>query len=103
MLWAIVMCWLLYLVGQEQQTDAWSSKAAGAENNDCWNTKAEESSCNTGAKWEDAASGSSEAKLFFFALYLMYVPQAYLLFSCLGEKQQGDPWSNKTSSTTKGA
>ncbi|VAH20895.1 unnamed protein product [Triticum turgidum subsp. durum] len=61
--------------GQEQQTDAWSSKAAGAENNDGWNTKAKESSCNTGAKWEDAASG---------------------------EKQQGDPWSNKTSSTTKG-
>ncbi|KAI5019392.1 hypothetical protein ZWY2020_044280 [Hordeum vulgare] len=64
--------------GQEQPTDAWSSKTtstAGAENNDGWNTKAKESTCNTGAKWENAASG---------------------------EGQQGDPWSSKISSTAKG-
>lgn len=60
------MRWLVYLVGQEQQSGAWASKmtsTAGAEDkSDAWGTKAEGNSGSTGGKWENASSGNSDAK-----------------------------------------
>jgi hypothetical protein len=34
---------------------------------------------------------------------LVYMLQAYLLCSCLGEEGRDDPWSSKIVSTPKGA
>ena len=81
------------------------TSTAGAENNDGWNTKAKESSCSLGSKSENAASGSSvtKKKLYTYTRLLMYMLQAYLLCSCLGEERQGDPWSSKIDCTAKGA
>jgi len=53
-----LLSWGLF-AGKEQQNDPWSSKmtSGGAEDTSGgWDTKAKDSSCNDGGKWENAGS-----------------------------------------------